>query len=152
MTLSDRGRTARALPRFATPLTLGGLEPFEGEDSMIRTATLLAVGLLLAGTTPAFAQHPMSPPAKSMHHQRLMQQQKPAVDSVKESSPTGRTPADIKNVERWLTHLKLYDGPEDGVMNPRVHEALKKFQKTHGIPVTGMLSDTVIVLLHKAAA
>ena len=122
---------------------------------MIRTTTLLAVGLLLAGSMPAFAQHPMTPPAKPMHHQHMtakhMQQQKAVVDSVKEVSPTGRTPADIKNVQTWLTELKIYDGPKDGVMNPRTHEALKKFQKAHAIPATGMLSDTVMVLLRKDA-
>lgn len=118
---------------------------------MIRTAALLAVGLLMTGATSAVAQHPMGPPAKATHHQRRMRQQTPTVDSVLVSSATGRTPADIKNVERWLTQLKLYDGPEDGVMSPRIHEALKKFQKTRGIPATGMLSDTVMVLLRKAA-
>ena len=122
---------------------------------MIRTTTLLAVGLLLAGSAPAFAQHPMTPPAQPMHHQHMtakhMQQQKAVVDSIKELSPTGRTPADIKHVQTWLTQLKLYDGPENGVMSARMHEALKKFQKAHGIPASGMLSDTVMVLLRKAA-
>jgi len=123
---------------------------------MIRTTTLLAAGLLLAGATPAFAQHPMTPPAQPMHHQHMtakhMQQQKAVVDSIKESSPTGRTPADIKNVQTWLRELKLYDGPEDGVMSAYTRDALKKFQRAHHIPAYGVLSDTVMVLLRKAVA
>jgi peptidoglycan hydrolase-like protein with peptidoglycan-binding domain len=121
---------------------------------MLRTTTLLAVGLLLAGSTPALAQRQMTHAARSMHQQHPaaapQSAQKPAVDSIKEPSPTGRTPADIKNVQTWLKELKLYDGPVSGVMGPDAEQALKKFQQAHQIPVTGRLSDTVMVLLRKA--
>jgi len=120
---------------------------------MLRTTTLLAVGLLLAGSTPALAQQQMRHPAKSMHQQHPAAKpmmQHAAVDSVKEPSATGRTAADIKHVQTWLTQLKLYDGHANGVMSAETREALRKFQQTHQLPVTGRLSDTVMVLLRKA--
>jgi hypothetical protein len=120
---------------------------------MLRTTTLLAVGLLLAGSTPALAQQQMAHPTRSMHQQhpaaKPMPVQHAAVDSIKEPSPTGRTPTDIKQVQTWLTQLKLYDGHANGVMSAETREALRKFQQSHQLPVTGRLSDTVMVLLRK---
>jgi peptidoglycan hydrolase-like protein with peptidoglycan-binding domain len=130
---------------------------------MTRPTTLLAAGLLLAGATAARAQepatsaHPAQPSATATapvapSTADTTRHTTPVVDTIWESSPTQRSRADIKEVQTWLAELNLYDRSRNGSMNPDTHEALRKFQRTHNLPVTGQVSDTLMVLLRKAAA
>lgn len=120
---------------------------------MTRTTSLLALGLLVAVSTPALAHVTTRPHPAAMP----MLLSSPVantvpVDTTWVPSPTQRSRADIKDVQMWLTQLKLYDGFKTGLMSPDTHEALRKFERAHNLPVTGQISDTLMVLLRKEAA
>jgi peptidoglycan hydrolase-like protein with peptidoglycan-binding domain len=130
---------------------------------MTRTTTLIALGLLVAGSTALLAQEPTTMSAQpsqqkrtTAHLARALRDTTPpatrVVDTVWEPSPTRRSKADIKEVQAWLAAINLYDGYRNGTMNPDTHEALRKFQRAHSLAVTGQVSDTLMVLLRKAAA
>jgi peptidoglycan hydrolase-like protein with peptidoglycan-binding domain len=120
---------------------------------MTRTTSLLALGLLVAVSTPAFAHVTTQPrPAVTPMLRSTLAATTVPVDTVWVSSPTGRSQADIKEVQIWLTQLKLYDGFKTGVMSADTHDALRKFERAHNLPVTGEISDTLMVLLRKEAA
>jgi len=120
---------------------------------MTRTTSLLALGLLVAVSTPALAHVTTQPHPATM----AMLLSTPVANSVPVDttwvpSPTQRSRADIREVQTWLTQLKLYDGFKTGLMSPDTHEALRKFERAHNLPVTGQISDTLMVLLRKEAA
>lgn len=129
---------------------------------MIRTTTLLALGLLVAGSTSVLAQQatPSPTPRTSQPHavtvpllQPLpIRDIPPPADTVWEPSPTDRSVNDIKSVQLWLREQKLYDRAITGVMNPDTHSALRKFEHAHGLPVTGDISDTVVTLLRSESS
>ncbi len=121
---------------------------------MTRTTSLLALGLLVAVSTPALAHvtTPRHPAATPMLLSTPVGNAPSAVDTTWVPSPTRRSRADIREVQFWLTQLKLYDGFKTGLMSPDTHEALRKFERAHNLPVTGQISDTLMVLLRKEAA
>jgi len=49
----------------------------------------------------------------------------------------------VRNMQQYLTNLRLYDGAMDGVFDVDVCEAVKKFQGAYGYPVDGVLSPQV---------
>ena len=53
----------------------------------------------------------------------------------------------IKEAQMALAHLKLYMGKQDGVMGRETQHAIRQFQRMRDLPVTGQLSDSVLVLL-----
>jgi peptidoglycan hydrolase-like protein with peptidoglycan-binding domain len=130
---------------------------------MIRQTTLLAAGLLLTGSTAVLAQEPATstqpsapsavvaaPPAAAISD--TLPPTTPVVDTVWEQSPTRRTRADVKEVQTWLAAIGLFDGSKNGSMGPDTREAIRRFQRTNGLAVTGQVSDSLMVLLRKAAA
>jgi len=129
---------------------------------MIRTTTLLALGLLVVGSTSVFAQQstPAPTPPSSRQHILTVPLLQPLpirdvtvpVDTLWEPSPTDRSVTDVKSVQLWLKEQKLYDRAITGVMNPDTHEALRKFERAHHLPVTGEISDTVMTLLRSESS
>jgi peptidoglycan hydrolase-like protein with peptidoglycan-binding domain len=110
---------------------------------MFRRYTLLAVGALMLGSLPTLAaQQASPPPAKA-----AQQQQKPAARPAAHTW----TMTQIKDVQTALAGLKLYNGEATGRMNAETRQAIRTFQKSHNLPVTGRLSDTLVVLLKAPA-
>jgi peptidoglycan hydrolase-like protein with peptidoglycan-binding domain len=121
---------------------------------MPRTTSLLALGLLVAVSTPALARvttqpHPAATP---MLLSAPIGNALSVPDTIWAPSPTLRSRADVKAVQTWLAQLKLYDGFTNGLMGPDTHDALRRFERAHNLPVTGQISDTLMVLLRKEAA
>jgi peptidoglycan hydrolase-like protein with peptidoglycan-binding domain len=136
---------------------------------MTRTTTLMTLGLLIAGSTPALAQqmttasaepapqqHAVAPTTHQTAQAAATVPATPPADTawVWEASASGRSPAQIKEVETWLAQLNLlkpYDPYDPGRMTPDTEDAVRQFQRTHNLPVTGQISDTLMTLLHRAA-
>jgi peptidoglycan hydrolase-like protein with peptidoglycan-binding domain len=56
----------------------------------------------------------------------------------------GVTREDAKSAQESLKAKGLYDGEVDGVMGPKTRRALREYQKSEGLAVTGRL-DTPMV-------
>jgi localization factor PodJL len=67
--------------------------------------------------------------------------------------PAGKTvkPIDARDqlveIQKMLFALKFYNGPPDGVVGPGTVAAIREFQKTAGLPVTGEVSQDLFDLL-----
>jgi peptidoglycan hydrolase-like protein with peptidoglycan-binding domain len=53
----------------------------------------------------------------------------------------------IKEAQEGLAKAGLYKGKATGVMNSKTRSALRAYQKENKLPVTGRLSDSVLVKL-----
>jgi len=60
------------------------------------------------------------------------------------------TKDDIKEAQEGLTKAGLYKGKASGIMNTDTRKALRAYQKQNKLPVTGRLSDSVLVKLKSA--
>ncbi|MCF6320983.1 MAG: peptidoglycan-binding protein [Rhizobiaceae bacterium] len=60
------------------------------------------------------------------------------------------TAKDVAKVQHLLEKLKLYSGPADGRNGPLTKAAIKKFEKQKILPVPGLISPPLIVLLENA--
>ncbi len=49
------------------------------------------------------------------------------------------TPARIREAQKLLKKLELYNGPVDGIVGPLTRRALRRYQAKQGLPVTGQL-------------
>jgi peptidoglycan hydrolase-like protein with peptidoglycan-binding domain len=56
----------------------------------------------------------------------------------------------IKEAQQGLAKAGLYKGTATGHMNKETEKALKEYQKENHLPVTGKLSDSVLVKLKTA--
>lgn len=67
--------------------------------------------------------------------------------------PSGKTvkPIDAREqlveIQKMLFALKFYNGPPDGILGPGTTGAIRDFQKTAGLPVTGEVSQDLFELL-----
>jgi len=48
---------------------------------------------------------------------------------------------DVKQVQAALKNKGMDPGPEDGVMGPKTQQALREFQKSNNLPVTGRIDE-----------
>jgi peptidoglycan hydrolase-like protein with peptidoglycan-binding domain len=111
---------------------------------MTRHTTLHLAGMLVLASASTLAAQASPPPTRNPPTHQMMGDTTPR-------SPTNPWTADqIREVQHCLMAVKLYDGKATGVMNTDTKEALKKFQRTHGMAATGVLSDSVLVLLDNA--
>jgi peptidoglycan hydrolase-like protein with peptidoglycan-binding domain len=116
-------------------------------------ALTLSAGALAAQST----SQPASKPAMSSSAVHVKQ------DSTKKAATTAATAKtstatrhaawtkdDIKQAQEGLTKAGLYKGKTSGVMNADTRKALREYQKQNKLPVTGRLSDSVLVKLKSA--
>jgi peptidoglycan hydrolase-like protein with peptidoglycan-binding domain len=117
-------------------------------------ALTFSAGALAAQST---SQPPASKPAMSQTsavHVKQDTTKKAATAASAKASATTRhaawTKDDIKQAQEGLTKAGLYKGKPSGVMNADTRKALKTYQKQNKLPVTGRLSDSVLVKLKSA--
>jgi peptidoglycan hydrolase-like protein with peptidoglycan-binding domain len=60
------------------------------------------------------------------------------------------TKDDVKEAQEGLAKAGLYKGKTSGIMNADTRKALRAYQKQNKLPVTGRLSDSVLVKLKSA--
>ena len=119
------------------------------------TALTLSASVLAAQST---SQQPATKPAMSQSsavHVKQDSTKKAASTSVsaKKSTATRHaawTKDDIKEAQEGLTKAGLYKGKTSGIMNADTRKALREYQKQNKLPVTGRLSDSVLVKLKSA--
>ena len=68
------------------------------------------------------------------------------------SQPAGPSRDLIQEVQRLLNALDYGIGPVDGHAGPRTEGAVRAFQSTGGLPVTGAIDETLAAALRRAAA
>jgi peptidoglycan hydrolase-like protein with peptidoglycan-binding domain len=111
-------------------------------------AMCLTAGALSAQSTST--QQPASKPTmKQQSSTHVTQDTTKAV--AKSSSMKTRhaawTKDQIKEAQEGLSKAGLYKGKATGVMNADARKALRSYQKKNNLPVTGRLSDSVLVKL-----
>jgi peptidoglycan hydrolase-like protein with peptidoglycan-binding domain len=114
--------------------------------SLVCAATL-GTSALAAQTTdtskPAAA--PAAKPAPAMHAK---------VDSSTRTAAASHhaawTQSQVKEAQQGLAKAGLYKGKISGTMNADTRKALRAYQKQNKLPVTGRLSDSVLVRLKSA--
>ncbi|HET7468663.1 MAG TPA: peptidoglycan-binding domain-containing protein [Gemmatimonadales bacterium] len=120
------------------------------------TALTLSASALAAQST---SQQPATKPAMSQSsavHVKQDSTKKAATTSAsatKKSTATRHaawTKDDIKQAQEGLTKAGLYKGKTSGIMNADTRKALREYQKQNKLPVTGRLSDSVLVKLKSA--
>jgi peptidoglycan hydrolase-like protein with peptidoglycan-binding domain len=117
---------------------------------------LLIAGMLIASSATLFAQQ-QTPPTKPTQQKPVAAAVKPATTvapaamaqkpAATKSAAHKWTVEQIKEAQTSLAQLKLYTGKVDGMLGRGTRHALREFERTHGLPVTGRLSDSVLVLL-----
>lgn len=53
----------------------------------------------------------------------------------------------IKEAQEGLARAKLFNATPNGRLGPQTRRAIRAFQRANKLPVTGTLSDTLLVLL-----
>jgi hypothetical protein len=119
--------------------------------------TLAVASALVAAalsTHPLAAQSTASSPSKPAVHQAPAQH----VDSTKAGAHTAAASArhaawtkdQVKEAQEGLAKAGLYKGKATGIFNADTRKALREYQKQNKMPVTGRLSDSVLVKLKSA--
>ena len=105
-------------------------------------AASLSAGALSAQSTATTPPKPAAAPT--------MKQTPPATPAAKPATPARHaawTKAQVKEAQEGLAKAGLYKGKATGVMNTQTRSALRAYQKQNKLPVTGRLSDSVLVKL-----
>jgi peptidoglycan hydrolase-like protein with peptidoglycan-binding domain len=120
--------------------------------------TAMAALTLSAGALAAQSTSTQQPAAKPTMNQA------PAVhvkqDTTKKAATASAKPAtthhaawtkdQVKEAQEGLAKAGLYKGKATGVLNADTKKALRQYQKQNKLPVTGRLSDSVLVKLKSA--
>jgi peptidoglycan hydrolase-like protein with peptidoglycan-binding domain len=53
-------------------------------------------------------------------------------------------------MQRELAQLGLYDGPTDGLLGPRTEQAIREFEKSQGLKISGEPSPTLLDVMRRA--
>jgi peptidoglycan hydrolase-like protein with peptidoglycan-binding domain len=56
----------------------------------------------------------------------------------------------VANMQRELTQLGLYEGVADGMLGPRTDQAIREFEKSQGLRITGEPSTTLLDMMRRA--
>jgi peptidoglycan hydrolase-like protein with peptidoglycan-binding domain len=115
-------------------------------------AMSLSAGALSAQSTST--QQPAAKPTMKQSSPAHVNQDTTKAASAKTSATTMHhaawTKDQIKEAQEGLAKAGLYKGKESGVMNADTRAALRAYQKKNNLPVTGRLSDSVLVKLKSA--
>jgi hypothetical protein len=134
------------------------------EERMIRKFALVSAivaGSLSAGTLVAQTAAPAKKPAatSTMQHTQTPAAAKQDTGSKAAKQDTGSKAAtthhawtkdQIKEAQEGLIKAGLYKGKATGVFNADTRKALRDYEKKNHLPVTGKLSDSVLVKLKSA--
>ncbi|HEX5622274.1 MAG TPA: peptidoglycan-binding protein [Solirubrobacteraceae bacterium] len=121
---------------------------------------LIVLGLM-AMPVPAQAREAVAAPSAGWHG-RAIQNPRPRPQLVRASWPHGwsagsvglgtgyRNPGGskrVREVQRRLVQLGYRPGPVDGLFGPRTRASTRWFQFKHGLPVTGSVNRSTLVVL-----
>jgi peptidoglycan hydrolase-like protein with peptidoglycan-binding domain len=116
--------------------------------------TLSASALAAQSTSQQPATKPAMNQSSTMHVKQDSTKKAATTATSAKTSTAARhaawTKDDIKQAQEGLTKAGLYKGKASGVMNADTRKALREYQKQNKLPVTGRLSDSVLVKLKSA--
>jgi peptidoglycan hydrolase-like protein with peptidoglycan-binding domain len=116
--------------------------------------TLSASALAAQSTSPQPATKPAMNQSSAVHVKQDSTKKAATTSASAKTSATTRHAAwtrdDIKEAQEGLTKAGLYKGKTSGIMNADTRKALREYQKQNKLPVTGRLSDSVLVKLKSA--
>lgn len=105
------------------------------------TTAPVKTGAVVAPLTPADQESPDDP--------AVIAKQIPALTKEETQSLLGNTggrdQAMIEQVQEQLIRMKLFNGKANGVGGPDTEAAIRTYQKTNGLPVTGKPSEDLLV-------
>lgn len=119
-------------------------------------ALTLSTGALAAQSTstkPPAAKPTVSQPSNqssSMHAAQDTTKKAAAANSTMTKRHAAWTKDQIKEAQEGLAKAGLYKGKVTGQFNADTRKALREYQKENKLPVTGRLSDSVLVKLKSA--
>ena len=108
--------------------------------SALLAASLSAGALSAQSTATTTPQKPAAAPA-------MKQTPAPAAKPAATTHHAAWTKEQIEEAQEGLAKAGLYKGKATGVMNAKTRSALRAYQKQNKLPVTGRLSDSVLVKL-----
>jgi peptidoglycan hydrolase-like protein with peptidoglycan-binding domain len=115
--------------------------------------TLLVAGIFVAtSATTLFAQQQQQQPPPKPKPAQVQPAPKPATAPTAQAhAPQHMRPRwtmeQIKEAQTGLAAAKLYTGKISGQYDSGTRRAVREFQRAHSLPVTGNLSDSLLVLL-----
>ena len=127
-----------------------------------RLAMALIVLGLMAMPVPAQARDAVAAPSAGWHG-RAIQNPRPRPQLVRASWPQRWSAGSVglgtgyhrsggskrvREVQRRLVQLGYRPGPVDGLFGPRTRAATRWFQFKHGLPVSGRVNRSTLVVLH----
>jgi ribosomal protein S4 len=116
--------------------------------------TFSASAMAAQSTSPKPATKPAMSQSSAVHVKQDSTKKAATTSASAKTSTTTRHAAwskdDIKQAQEGLTKAGLYKGKASGVMNADTRKALREYQKQNKLPVTGRLSDSVLVKLKSA--
>ena len=117
-------------------------------------ALTFSAGALAAQSTSQPAAKPAMNASSAVHVKQDSTKKAASTSASAKTSATTRhaawTKDDIKEAQEGLTKAGLYKGKASGIMNADTRKALREYQKQNKLPVTGRLSDSVLVKLKSA--
>ncbi len=124
---------------------------------MFRTLTFASALVAAALSTHTLAAQSSasssSKPATPSAHVKVDSTKKTTSASATAPKPAKHaawTTDQVKEAQQGLAKAGLYKGTVSGVMNKDTEKALRAYQKENKMPVTGKLSDSVLVKLKSA--
>jgi peptidoglycan hydrolase-like protein with peptidoglycan-binding domain len=115
-------------------------------------SALVAAAALSTRTLAAQSSASSTKPAPAAHAK--MDTAKTATSATATTAKPAKhgtwTADQVKEAQQGLAKAGLYKGTATGHMNKETEKALKEYQKENHMPVTGKLSDSVLVKLKTA--
>jgi peptidoglycan hydrolase-like protein with peptidoglycan-binding domain len=110
---------------------------------VLAAGSVLALGGCAAPADSPRAADPPPAPAPAAPAPAAAINPAPAAPEPARAAPEPAAPAaapmSVKELQEALTELGYAPGPIDGKPGPKTREALKQFQKSAGLPATGVL-------------
>lgn len=133
--LRDRGLYAGPVDGVPGPQTAAAIKAFEAASGRLQTGK---------ATAPILAAIMASQPAEPVPDQAMLT----------EPATVGSVAADerVAVVQGALSRAAYGQITPDGVIGPQTRDAIRRFQADHGLPLTGTISDALMVELRAAGA
>jgi peptidoglycan hydrolase-like protein with peptidoglycan-binding domain len=132
--LRDRGLYAGPVDGVPGPQTTAAIKAFEAASGRLQTGK---------ATAPILAAI-MAPEAKEPVQEHAMLAEPASVGSVADER--------VAAVQGALSRAAYGQITPDGVIGPQTRDAIRRFQADHGLPLTGTISDALMVELRAAGA